>query len=108
MRAVGLQKYQDSRVELEKRSSSKCNDAVVQPVVEDPVEDDRIPAESRSRHDSCTFRDCENEARADTHPIPTMAHIMRQRQKRGLNHTSELTVSPKTANFPVFSVTTLF
>ena len=41
-----LQKYQESCVEVEKQSSSKLNNAVVQPVVEDPVEDDRISAEA--------------------------------------------------------------
>ena len=39
-----LQKYQESCVEVEKQSSSKLNNAVVQPVVQDPVEDDRISA----------------------------------------------------------------
>ena len=45
-RAEALQKSQSSCVGLEKRSSSKRNDAVVRPGVEDPVEDDRIPAEA--------------------------------------------------------------
>ena len=49
VRAEGLQKYQESRVELEKQNSSKRNDAIVQPIVEDPVEDDSIPAETRAR-----------------------------------------------------------
>ena len=46
-RAEGLQDFQESCVELEKQSSLKRNDAVVQTVVEDPVEDDRIPVEAR-------------------------------------------------------------
>ena len=39
-------KYQESCVEVEKQSSSKLNNAVAQPVLEDPVEDDRISAET--------------------------------------------------------------
>ena len=46
--------------------------------------------------------------KAEIFPLPPMAHIMRQRKKRGLTHTNELTVSSKTANFPSFSVTTMF
>ena len=39
-----MQRSQESRVKLEKQRSSKRNDAVVQPVVEAPLEDDGIPA----------------------------------------------------------------
>ena len=46
--------------------------------------------------------------RVVTHPIQTMLHIMRQRHSTGRNHTNESSVSPKTANFPLFSVTTMF
>ena len=34
-----------------------------------------------------------------------MGQIVRQKQKHRLNHTNELGVSPKTANFPLISVT---
>ena len=49
VRAEGLQKYQESCVEFEQHNLSKHNDAIVQPLVEDPVDDGRIPAEARAR-----------------------------------------------------------
>ena len=78
-RAERLQKYQSTKndvFELEKQSSSKRNDAVVQPVVEDPVEEDRIPAEVGA---AMIPTPCE----PSEIPIPTMVHIMRQRQSTG-------------------------
>ena len=41
----GLQKYPKSRVKFEKRL---CPSAMMQPVVQHPVDDDRIPAEAEA------------------------------------------------------------
>ena len=56
----------------------------MQPIVEDPVEDDRIPAEAGARMFPTPFEPSEIE-----------------KTKQTQNHTNELSVSPKTANFPV-------
>ena len=65
-----------------KRLSSKRDDAVVQPVVGDPVDADRVPVETGAEPIPvpCEPSESENETRADTHPIQNMVHIMRQRQ----------------------------
>ena len=62
----GSRKFQESCVELEKQSSSKRIEAVVQPVVEDPVEDDRIPAEAGAGMIPEPSENDKNETRVDT------------------------------------------
>ena len=57
----------DHALSFEEQSLSKRNDAVVQPDVEGPLDDDRILAE----------------AGAGTSPISTMVHVMRQRPSTG-------------------------
>ena len=54
----------------------------MQRIVEDPVEDDRAPVEADAGMIPAPREPFENqnETRVDTPPIPTMVHIMHQRQ----------------------------
>ena len=90
---------------------SHVSDAIIQPVAEDPVHDDRIPVEAGAGpiHIPCEPSESEKmKHEFDTHPIQTVVNIMRQKAKHNLNLTNDSSASSKTANFSLFSVTTLF
>ena len=90
------------------RGFSKRDDEVVQPVAEDPADDDRTPVDARAEPISTLCEPSESEKMKHelTH-IPFNAHHA-SKAKRNKNLTNEWSVSSKTTNFPLFSVTTLF
>ena len=100
-------KYRESCFVFENHNLSKRNDAIVQAFVEDPVNDDRIPAETGMIPAPCELSEFEKMKHAHTSHSNHGAHRA-SKAKHRLSHTNELSVSLKTANFPLFSVTTLF
>ena len=71
----------------QKCGSSPCDDAIVQPVVEDPADDDINSCRSKitTPRGPSEFENMKHEL---TYPIPTMVLIMRAKQKHKLNHTN--------------------
>ena len=102
-------KYQESCVGFGKHNLSKRNDVVVQPAVEDPVVDDRIPAEAGARMipAPCEPSEFEKVKHELTH-IPFQPWCTSWVTGKAQAEPHKRSVSPKTANFPLFSVSTLF
>ena len=73
VRGEGLQQYQVSCVAFEKQNQSKRNDAVVQTVVEDPVDDGGVLAEAGAGRISAPCELSEIEKMKDE-----LAHILCQ------------------------------
>ena len=60
--------------------SFQCRDAVVKPVVEDPMDDDRIPVESGAEVTPVPPEPSESEKmKSSLTPISIMVHVMRHR-----------------------------
>ena len=106
MRAEGLQNSRESCVESTKQSAFKRDDAVVQPIVVDPVDDDTVTAGTGAGMilAPSELRDRETETRVDTSHSNHGAHRA-SKAKDTLKNRAYLL---KTANFPLLSVFTLF
>ena len=67
-----------------------CLDADVKPIGRDPMSEGRILVESGAEMTIAGPSEFEKtETSSHSHPIPTMVHVMRQRQSTGGNHTNE-------------------
>ena len=105
IRIEGLQNSQNSC------GSFKRDGAIVRSVVEDPFDDDRILVESGAEPIPTPYEPSELEKMK--HELTHTSHSNHgahraSRAKHWQNRTNESTVSLKTANFPLFSVITLF
>ena len=75
----------NDRVEIIHECQRKrvCRDVDVKPVVQDPMDDDRVLVESGTEMTPVPREPSEfekTETQSHSHPISTMVHIMRQRQ----------------------------
>ena len=86
------------------RENVPCQDVNVKPFVRDPMDDDRVLVESGTEMTPVPHEPSEFEKQKHnliSHPIATMVHIVRQRQRHKRNHTSEQSAFIEDSELPV-------